>query len=232
MDSKLQLEKNNRRRHASFQIFVRNLKGQTLALDVKASDTVKDLKNLIKEKENIPCESQKLSLGGRCLSDHLSLTNCEINHGSTLDFSLRLNGGKMLLDLFEFNNLKKQVYLNFSDSGPDYRCPKKGLNLHGVCTTLSCTAFKKNVIVPFGLGVFFLNKVITEANCPKCLQVVNNVNNLGFFDCMFTVTGMTAEGRKVSFESNKAPSNKYLTFDESESSIIKWRYIEVITWFR
>ena len=75
-------------------IFVMTLTGKLLVLDVKLSMTVLNLKCLIKNKEGIPLDQQRLIFEGKQLEDDKKLED----YGITFDYSvlhlvLRLRGG-------------------------------------------------------------------------------------------------------------------------------------------
>jgi len=76
------------------QIFVRGLSDRTLTLEVRSTDTVRELKALIEEKEGIPPEDQRVAtFAGRQLQDEHTIADYNIQRESTLDLSVRLCGG-------------------------------------------------------------------------------------------------------------------------------------------
>jgi ubiquitin len=77
-----------------FQLFIKTLSCKIITLDnVVASDTVKNVKIKIMEKERFPCEQQRLIFAGRGLEDDRTLDDYSIKHDSTLYFIIRRRGG-------------------------------------------------------------------------------------------------------------------------------------------
>ena len=75
------------------QVFVKTLMGKTITLDVKASDTIYNVKNQIEEKEGIAPDDQRLTIAGRDLEDGKRIIDYNIQNEELVYLMCRMRGG-------------------------------------------------------------------------------------------------------------------------------------------
>lgn len=75
------------------QIFIKTLTGRTITIIVEPTDTVRNVKEKIKDKDAVPVNEQRLLYAGKELKDEDKLLEYNIQMESTIHLVLRLPGG-------------------------------------------------------------------------------------------------------------------------------------------
>ena len=75
------------------QIFVKLPDGKTITLNVNPTESVASVKTLIKNKEGIPRQQQRLIFKGEQLEDGHTIDDYYIDEGSEIQLVQRLTGG-------------------------------------------------------------------------------------------------------------------------------------------
>ena len=115
-----------------FQMHVKTLTGKTTTLDVTSTDTIYDVKHNFQEKEGNPVDQQRFIFVGKQLEDHRTLSDYQIQNGTTVHLVLRLRGGgapfvlsaDFLDPAYDFNFTHvNDSDVSFSRGGHSYKRP-------------------------------------------------------------------------------------------------------------
>ncbi|PHJ17993.1 ubiquitin family protein [Cystoisospora suis] len=78
-----------------FQLQVKTMSGKTVVIDnVRESDTIKELKERVEQREGIPVDQQRLVFNGRQLENSKTVKEYNLSENSVVHLVLRLRGGE------------------------------------------------------------------------------------------------------------------------------------------
>ena len=103
-------------------IFVKTLTGKILALEVEPSDTIKNVKRKIQDKEGIPPSQQHLIFRRQELKDHQTLDEYKVTDKSSVHLRLQDELDRILINV-EFPSGRK-IFINVSP-GDDFESVRK-----------------------------------------------------------------------------------------------------------
>ena len=92
------------RRRESRKVFVPTSLGDTITLEIEASDTIAELKEKIQDSEGIPPNLQRLTFCGKELVNTYRLTDFETKHSQLYELLLRVG----LFLTFELDNVSRR----------------------------------------------------------------------------------------------------------------------------
>uniref|UniRef100_A0A1A9X179 Ubiquitin-like domain-containing protein n=1 Tax=Glossina brevipalpis TaxID=37001 RepID=A0A1A9X179_9MUSC len=98
------------------QILVKTLNGKTITLQMEHTDTVKNIKTKIQEKQGIAYDQQRLIFAGKQLQDGFTLSDYNIYNPQTLYLVFRLRGGIKNFAKTNCNMVSKLLHLQFIEA--------------------------------------------------------------------------------------------------------------------
>lgn len=203
---------------------------ETITLVVNPRDTVKEIKEKIQQSVGFLSKNFVLTYQDESLKSDASLVNCEISDGAIIIQGKKGVQEKIKVSFgFDFNQLQEKEEKDFYKKAPPYRIVDRGLNLKGKCVNKECIANQQVVWIQKGMGTFDIGEQAYISICPICKKTAENVNNLGFWDCIYSVQGFQIEEKKkVEIMNQIAIKEKFTTFDESKS-LAKWSFLRITT---
>jgi hypothetical protein len=154
------------------------------------------------------------------------LESLSINKLSCSVPNMATNMGVLFVDVSNPAGLKR---VSWSTSAPDWRRAVHGICFEGTCTTATCVAYSKQVVIRIGMGKFDLlpDANATTCQCPKCHQYVEPMT-CAFNNCYWRWSGIKQVSGKPPETCSSGDSwihadNAYHYFDDAISGQVTWR---------
>ncbi|MBA3238297.1 MAG: hypothetical protein H0T62_08140 [Parachlamydiaceae bacterium] len=192
-----------------------------LTLKVNLKNTIEELKEKMRA-EMKASEDEKISLlyEGQTMEDDRTLASYKITKDSVIyqaSNTKRVITNKSLGFGIEFNALTDTKKLEIIKVGPKYWTVAAGLNFRGTCSTQGCDAFNNVIWIQKGMGTFNVCEEVYMVVCPICKKTADKVDNLGFFNCIYSITGFQVKPDKKKVEKNDlvAEDKDFTTFEQT-----------------
>lgn len=199
---------------------------------VSLKDTIEQLKEKIRKQTKLEDnESLTLLYEGEILEDDRTLASYDMTKESIIfqyDESSEKRGNKCLTFGIRFNTLIDTESLTIIPKGPKYWVVGPGMNLRGTCGTKKCEAFNQVIWIQKGMGTFDIPVETFESICPICKKTAEKIDNLGFYNCLYSIKGYQTQPERQKIEQNDlvADDKKFTSFKQT-GELAHWASLKI-----
>lgn len=200
-----------------FEIYVKLLTGERIAINVRKDYTIQKLKEIIQNKTNTSKDRLDLSFKKPLNDEKKTLEYYGITRSvSILQTAYESGGGGFGLNTVDVSKNNTRI-IEFDNNAPFYRIVGKGLSIQAICGN-DCEA--KDQIVYCLLGCvrdYDILQHLSEIKCPACKKEVYP-KNFGFLRCNYEIYYEKWENNKK--ETGKVSGyakDEFKVFDEYSS---------------
>ncbi|MBA3238893.1 MAG: hypothetical protein H0T62_11190 [Parachlamydiaceae bacterium] len=210
------------------------LTSNSLTLKINLKNTVEELKEKIRAGIQVN-GNEKITLlyEGQTMEDDRTLESYELTKDSVIYQASEKSterGNKSFG--IKFNKLTNIQLKTFSKDAPDYCFVSDGLNLKGKCADdeKKCKAFDKVIWIKKGMGTFNIPVESCTSVCPICKKTATNIENLGFFNCLYSVDGLQTQPVRKELKQNDivADNIQFTTFQQT-GELGHWVKLDITT---